>query len=265
MLADAGFGDLGITAAMIEDALKSGDVEDILLAASRAMRLAGDADAADFLAGAAQIIYGIENEGDIAQILSGVFRVLGDKELAGFFGSLAGLDKAIEDGDIMAALKDISSMAKYLGYSGLAQITGVASVFGGAFSSIMDLDNALDVCQGRIPWDLICTVPDVGGGVCPQKHPVRSDCSFDVGLPSFDAELLCNDLLFDLGFQIDCTCVYTCVEIPNVWVEPVSVGVNLKYLAMMLDPDQYLDALSELDMSKLLLQGDILNYCRLDP
>jgi hypothetical protein len=55
------------------------------------------------------------------------------------------------------------------------------------------------------------------------------------------------------------------VEIPNVWVEPVSVGVNLKYLAMMLDPDQYLDALSELDMSKLLLQGDILNYCRLDP
>jgi len=104
--------------------------------------------------------------------------------------------------------------------------------------------------------------PMVGGGVCEDKW---GDCTFSLGLPTFDINLLCNDLVFDFGFEVDCTCTYTCPQFPYYAAYPKTVGINLKEIMMRLNPEQYAGIFGQTDIGQIIASGGLMNYCRMDP
>jgi hypothetical protein len=256
MLNDANLRGILPTAAQIEAAVKSGDIEAVLAAAASVAASAGDMDTARFLAGAASLVYniknGIQTPGDLMNAAAALFAALGDREMADFFASMGGLYRAVESGDVRAIIDAVGRMAKSLGYSGRAQFAGIVSQGMNLVNMFTNFDQLLASCKGkgRGPWDLICTVPQVGGGVCENNW---GSCTFSYGLPTFDLNLLCNELIFDFGFQIDCTCIYACPNFPYTMPVPKSVRVNLKDWLILLNPDTYAGLFNQLQV------------CRMDP
>jgi len=256
MLNDANLRGILPTAAQIEAAVKSGDIEAVLAAAASAAASAGDIDTARFLAGAASLVYnirnGIQDVGDVMNAAAALFAALGDREMADFFYSMNGLYHAVESGNVQAIIDSVGKMAKNLGYSGIAQFAGIISQGMNMVNMFTNFDQLLASCKGkgRGPWDLICVVPQVGGGVCESNW---GSCTFSQGLPTFDLNLLCNELIFDFGFQIDCTCIYTCPNFPYTIPVPKSVRVNLKDWLILLNPDMYAGIFNQLQV------------CRMDP
>jgi len=258
-----------VTAEMIESALKSKNPEQILLAASQGLRLAGYGDAATFLAGAAQIAYGIENK-DVLGVAGGFFSMIGNQDMAGFMNNLAALNTAIENGDAIAAFSAASNVAHNLGFDQLAQIGGVVGSVMTLGNTIANLGDLEAQCKG-VPWDLVCITPMITGpgtalgGGCPEKYPLNPSCTFDYGLPTFDINLLCNDLVMKMGFQIDCTCMYACPSFPYIGIYPKSFGISINEIARMLNLDGYENLLTAASILYAMREGDIMAYCRLDP
>jgi hypothetical protein len=262
ILNQGGF-DVYINAEQLRAAIESGDIEDVLMAASAALRAVGADAAAHYLGSMAALIYGIENE-DYLATAAIIFNMVGEEEMANFLLSLRGLQQAIESGDAEAILGELSRVAKSLGYSGIADIQGIVSTISGIVDMALNMDDLLAACEGKIPWDMICITPPVGGGVCHENFPGDPSCSFSYGLPSFEIDKICNDLVFDMGFQIDCTCVYSCPEFPQTRFWTRSVGVNVKEILAMMDPSMLLEMLGIPELSAIL-NGDLSTYCKFDP
>lgn len=261
LLGLADFRNVAITAENIRDAVKAGNLEATLQAASSVTRLLGEAKAADYLAGAASLANNIKYNKDVLSAAASVFSALGDAKTAGFFASLHSLEGTITSGDARAILNAAGQVAQKLGYSGLAQVGGIITQGEALIKTLADFKELFNACS-VLKWDWVCTIPQVGGGVCEDKW---GDCTFSVGLPAFDIEKLCNDMIFDLGFQIDCECTYSCPHFPYVAVYQKSVGINLREIAMRLNPEQYMHMFEGMSLESLLASGDLMQYCRLDP
>lgn len=260
LLGDADLNNAFLTAASVQAAIQTGRMEDVLMAASATARLAGEADASKYLAGAAAVVYNIEHGGDVMEAMAAMFATIGDRDMANFFMSLKGLYQAIENGDIRGVVHMAGQIAQSMGYSALAQFEGAVALGENVVNMFTNFDELLEACEGKVPWDLICLTPDAGGGMCEKNW---GSCTFEAGLPSFDAKLLCNDLIFDLGFQLDCTCTYTCPNFPYFAAYPKTIRINLKEWMMLLNPEQYAGIFKSLPSA--LASGDLMGYCRLDP
>ncbi len=269
LLAQSGYG-FKVDAAMLADAFNSGKPQDILAAAASAARLSGEAGIANLLTSAGQIIIAAES-GDVSAVIAAAISALGE-ELGGVVGDLSGalsalnsLNAALDSGNPEAALRAISQLVTSMGLKNLpadlGALAGIASTVTGAVDAIMNLDEALDACKGKVQWDWVCTAPQIGEVVC----GTFADCVFTGALPAFDPELLCNELIFDLGFRVDCTCVYECPHAPYIMFDQVSWGVNLNYLRMLLDMDKYKDMFADFDLEALLQLTGLMEYCKLDP
>jgi len=268
ILQEAGFDSSFLKTASILAAIQSGDIEALLKEAMNAAVRAGDLNAAEYLAALASLINDMENGGDVMAAAAAIFAIAGETELSQFFASLQGLMNSIESGDARAVLHAAGEMAKSLGFSGLAQFESTLSVGENLVDLLANLDDLVAACEESGPWDLICLTPAVGGGVCEDPLPMNPDCTLDLAgmkaaMPTLDPSLICNDLVFDLGFQVDCTCMYKCVKFPYYTLVPKTVRVNLNDWLMFLNPDQYAGIFN--DMEGVLASGDIMQYCKLDP
>ncbi len=260
ILSKQGF-DFVVTGDMIQAALQTGDVENVLMAVSTAARLSGDIETADYLAQLAQIIHGVKS-GNVLGLVANLLSRLGDNELAGLWSALDGIWRGVQNGDLTAALGSMLNLARRLGYEGiLAQVINQVQ---GQFNMILDWSNALDVCRGKIPWDLVCMEPSIGSAVCkPETRPCIGGGigKFSHAMPSLELPKLCNDMFFSLGFQIDCVCVYVCTPATgpphNEWY-PRTVRVDLNMVMMLLDEELYKRAIGA-------HLGDLLGYCKMDP
>ncbi len=264
MVGDAGLGEFIVSAEQIQQALESGNVEDVLLAASTAARLGGENEISDYLANAASLVYTLEHGEDVYSSLSQLAALLGETKLSQIFSSAGVLEEAVNSGDARQILSAAADMAELFGYHALSEVEGLVGEGERIANLIGDLGNLRESCEG-IPWDLICTVPQVGGGVC---EDTWGDCTFAAGLPTFDVEKLCNDLVFDFGFQIDCTCTYTCPNFPFYAAYEKSVGVNLRELGLVLNPDRFIEELEQrlgMSLEEFKSKYDISQYCRFDP
>jgi hypothetical protein len=246
----------------LQTAIQTGDMQNVLTAAATLANLAGEGDVAKYLAGAASIVYTLENGGDIMDIMSNFFAVIGEQNMANFFSSLKSLEAAVESGDARTILRSAGALAQSLGYSGLAQFESALTQGENLVNMIANFDQVLEYCKGKVPWDLICVVPMVSGGVCEEKWGA---CALSYGLPTFDVSLLCNDLVFNMGFQIDCTCVYACPDVPIPVPLAKSVRMNLNEILMSLIPSQYAGLFQALGLAQALATGDFSAFCRFDP
>lgn len=262
MLGNAGF-DANINVGMIEAALQTGDPRAVIGSVEAALRLAGQGAAAEFMASAEGIMAAIEGQ-DVSGVLSAASGILGELgfEGADLLLSLEGLDRVLESGDIEGALRAVGDIAGGLGFDAAAQIGGVVSTIGGAVESVMNFDASLETCKNSIPWDAVCLIPKVGGGIC---EDVVGDCQFSVGLPTLDPNLLCNDLITGMGFQLECTCVYTCPQFPYTLMLPKNIRVDVEQIAMSMDISGLGDLRAALDIGEAAIRGDIMEFCRLDP
>lgn len=263
LLAQAGY-DVNIPIEQIRAAIESGDIEKILLSAASYLRIDGLDAAADLLA---QVLSVVENiDGDAALMAAGaIFAMLGDSELAETFASLYNLAQALDGADLESALRAISAAAKSLGLSGMAELEGFVGAGYGIYEAIMNIDELLANCEGKIPWGMACLSPSVGGIVCDENLKVDTSCQFSYSLPSFEIDKICRDIVFEFGFQIDCTCMYVCPDLGMPIPVPKSVRVDLNQLMLIMNPEQYLDMFNDIDLSALIDASGLLNYCRLDP
>jgi len=249
-----------ITAEMIEQAIETGDPQDILAAVSTAARLAGETEIANQMASAAQLLAAIES-GDMQMLMSAVLGMI-DSDLANTLNQINNLVTAIENGDVEAVFSSIRGMAQSLGYEGLETALSTVGTVIGAVDMIMNLDDVLAECEGKIQWEWLCTLPQIGGEVCAKN---LGTCTFDVATANFiDPEKLCNDIIFEMGFQIDCLCAYTCPTAPYVAYDTSTVGIDLTALRMLLDPDYYQQLLDN-ELERLRSMGLLMEYCKLDP
>jgi len=223
-----------ITAATIVEAVRSGDAEAVLRAAATAAMLQGYEELARFYSGAAAVIQGLDN-GQPLTALSGFFGMIGEQDMANFFGAAAGLQTALDSGDGWGAARAVSQMAGSLGYDGMATLLGAAASAKEIVDAIADLDDLKAACEDGMPWDIVCVIPQVSGGVCSETHPFIRSCAFDYGLPTFRVADICDDMISELGFKIDCTCVYSCPNFPYVMISQQSFAVNINNLYMLLD------------------------------
>jgi uncharacterized protein (UPF0147 family) len=258
-----------ITAATIVEAVRSGDAEAVLRAAATAAMLQGYEELARFYSGAAAVIQGLEN-GQALTAISGFFGLIGEQDMANFFGGAASLQAALDSGDGMAAVGAVSQMAASLGYDGLATLTGAVASAKDVVDLVANLDGLKEACKDGIPWDLLCTVPAVGGGICRDPHPLITSCKFSYGLPTFNLELLCDDMISEFGFKIDCSCVYSCPNFPYTLISQQGWAVNINNLYMLLDDAELAGLRHVVGAAGLIYaltqaDADLMQYCQLDP
>jgi hypothetical protein len=201
----------------------------------------------------------------VLALVSGFLRQAGFDAAADLYYGIAGLEGAIKAGDIKGTLSAVMNMASSLGLGGIGDLGGLFVQASGAFSALLNLDGVLAQCMDSPPWDFVCTLPAVSGGVCPSTDKMIGfeDCTFSYGLPTFDAQLLCNEFIFEGGFQVDCNCIYYCPGRPiqNIPV-PVSVRISLSSLTALLD----LPEISQLlNLAQTIEAFQSIEYCRLDP
>jgi hypothetical protein len=221
--------------------------------------------------GAASVVNGLEN-GEPLTALSGFFGFVGEQDLANFFGYASSLQEALDNGDELGAITSISNMAGSLGYDGLATIGNAVDTVNQVVSMVGDLSNLKEACQDGMPWDIICVVPQVSGGVCSEQHPVIRSCQFDYGLPTFNVNAICDDMISDMGFKIDCSCVYTCPNFPYTAVSQQSLQVGIENLYLLLDSDELKGLRQAAGLAGLIyslsqadIDSDLMQYCSLDP
>ena len=243
----------------MQEAIKTGSLESVLQAAADLGINTGETGAARVLAGAATVAYALEHGISPMQALAAFAGILGAEDLSQFYNAAMNLQAAAESGDVRAMLTAAGEMARQFGYSGLAQFDNLLTQGENIVNLVTNFDQLLEQCKS-VPWDVICVVPMVGGGVCEDNW---GSCVFSYGMPSFQIDLLCNDLVFDLGFQIDCTCMYTCPSgvIPIAPV-PKSVRINLNEILMYLNPEMYENRFRGAAAGA---GGALAAYCGLDP
>jgi hypothetical protein len=262
MINSAGYGGFNVDINALQQGLQSGDPIATIQALAASARAAGNADLANYLSNAAAMGYGAQN-GDMSALLASVASTVGvNSELGQAMAALQGMDAAMKSGDYNAALGAISQLAGAMGFEGLAQYGATVTTIQSALDTILNLDDAMNACKGDVEWDWICTAKPIGEMVCGEA---LGTCTFDYALPAFEAELLCNELISEMGFQIDCTCVYKCAEAPYFAVDTASFGMNLKYLGMVLDSSNLEAAFSAFNMDNLGVPGGYMEYCKFDP
>jgi hypothetical protein len=265
LLEEAGFPNIRVDIEAIKGAVERGDLMGALRAVAERLRLDGLAQAANFMENLASMIYNLDKLDTKALLAAteAALKAIGEEELGDLLGGLSGLEDAIKRGDIGAVASSIGKMAENLGFEGLGEIGSVISNVGGLYNAVVDFDKFKEMCEDSIPWDMICIEPNIAGGVCPEMH---GDCAFESGLPTFDINLLCNDLVFKGGFQLDCTCMYACPGPPPFTLPvPQSVGINIDQLLASLNLEGLEDILKLIDLGRALASGDVMEFCRFDP
>lgn len=248
-----------LAAEQVDAAIESGDPEEILKAASTVLNIAGYDEAGLYLARAASIINALES-GDILEASPAILSAFGRDDLAGFMSGVNALDQALENGDTIGALSAAGDMATSLGYDGLAQIGGYVGTAAAIANTIANFDELLEQCKDEIPWDLVCLAMPESGGVCKKT---MGSCPFEFALPTFNLELLCNELVSGMGFQLDCTCMYQCAT----YTLPVPTSVRLTIDQLLAELEiEGLDAIvAAAAIAQVAVSGDIEAFCNIDP
>lgn len=269
MAGNMGYPDDLIKAATIAAAVQSGDIRAVLEAAATAARLAGDEDLMRFYAGVSSLINGLET-GDYLNSAAGLFRLMGEEDMANFLGSTAGLMEALENQDAEAGMRYLSQMASSLGYSQMASIGSQMAAVQGVMDALANMDDLMAKCKDA-EWDILCLMPSSGGNhlVCEQNYPYDKSCTLSSSWPSINPEALCDSIITDMGFKLDCTCVYACPK-GGTMIDLQSVKVNINNIYMLLDNAQYawLSKIAGIaGLAEALSQGDadLMSYCQLDP
>lgn len=260
MLRNAGHG-FGVTPSMLQQAMQTGDLEDVLMAIASQAMTSGDAGSANFLAGAAQVLYSMES-GDMDSMMASMAGMM-DGDMAEYASALSSMNTALESGDADDMLNAVSQLAGSLGYGGTGEFGRVVSQLKNAADVIVSMDDSMLACTDQVEsWDWLCIGPDIGKMVCGSY----GSCQFDYALPPIlEPELLCNEMVYDMGFRIDCTCSYKCPDGYTVQ-DTVSWGIDLNQVEAVLSQNQYAGLFT--DAADLLAGGDLSGYmqsCRLDP
>jgi hypothetical protein len=251
-----------LATAAFADMIRGGDMESVLKAAAAAV-LSSDREAAKYLGLLANVAQSVKSGGDVEAAVMAAMAMLGDQEMFKYFASMKNLESAIKGGDARAIIDAAGNVAKQFGFSGLSQFSSMLAEGESVVNLLGNLDELFNACSA-FKWDWICLNPTVASGVCQQPGAAPPGCVLNPSgiqaFPPLTVQKLCNDLVFDLGFQIDCTCVYVCTAGATTYpfINQVSVGVDLKQIMAMLNPEQY---------AGLFREGGVgmMNYCMLDP
>jgi hypothetical protein len=269
MAGKLGYSDDLIKAATIAAAVQSGDIQAVLEAAATAANIAGEEELMKFFAGASSLINGLET-GDYLNSAAGLLRLMGEEDMANFLGSSAGLMEALENQDAEAGMRYVSQMAASMGYSQLASLGSQMAAIQGIVEAVANMDELMEECKDA-QWDVLCLMPSSGGNhlVCEQKYPYDQSCTLSSSWPSIIPEELCDSIITDMGFKLDCTCVYACPK-GGTMIDLQSVSVSLDNIYMLLDNTQYawLSKIAGVaGLAEAFSQGDtdLMNYCQLDP